>query len=71
MPDWCPWKYSHRAEWNDEDNLGFQNQFKRAIVKETQVEMKMEVKNLITQFKNSGESLTSRMYQVEDKESDY
>lgn len=71
MPDWCPRKYSHQAEWNDEDNLGFQNQFKRAIEKETQVEMKMEVKNLITQFKNLGESLTSRMDQVEDKVSNY
>lgn len=40
-------------------------------MKETQVEMKMEVKNLITQFKNSGESLTGRMDKVEDKVSDY
>lgn len=40
---------------------------KTEILKKTQSEMKMKLKNSITQIQNSGENLTSRMDQVEDR----
>lgn len=42
-----PKKTKPQAECNDEDNLRFQNWFKREILKRNQIEMKMEHKNSI------------------------